>query len=167
MRSKPASPRPAEAAPREPLGPWVWLFPATYLFHIAEELWGGEGFPEWVSRFAAVTLTREEFLRINVGFWVAMTAAVFIVRRAASADWIVATLATLVTVNGFLHLAGSAVTGTYSPGLVTGVLLWVPLGIFALKSLRARLGLGTFWPACLGGLGLQAMASLGLLGIGR
>jgi hypothetical protein len=56
-------------------GEWVWLFPATYLAHIAEEYWGGEGFPRWISRVAGATLTTPEFLTLNAVAWVLMAGA--------------------------------------------------------------------------------------------
>ena len=41
--------------------------------------------------------------------------------------------------NGFGHLAGSAVTRSYSPGAVSGACLWAPLGLVALRRSRRSL----------------------------
>jgi Protein of unknown function with HXXEE motif len=38
----------------------------------------------------------------------------------------------VLLVNGVVHVAGSILTGTYSPGLITGVVLYLPLGQLAL-----------------------------------
>jgi hypothetical protein len=144
-------------------GPWVWLFPLTYLFHAAEELWGGVGFPAWVSAFAGISVAPELFLRLNAMFLMGMVAVVFLARAVPGAGWIVVTLAVSVALNGLLHVAGTLLTRSYSPGVVTGLVLWVPLGLFAARSMRARLSFPVFRLACLGGIGLQAVISMLLL----
>ena len=50
----------------------------------------------------------------------------------AGYGWLTPALGVLVAVNGLGHLAGSLVTRSYSPGLVSGLLLWLPLGVFAI-----------------------------------
>lgn len=139
----------------------MWLFPLTYLIHAAEELRGG--FPAWVSRIAGISVTPELFLRFNAMFFVGMVAAVLLARYVPGAGWIAVTLAVSIAVNGLFHLAGTIVTRSYSPGVVTGVLLWVPFGVFALSRMRARLSRAVFLFACLGGVGLQVMVSMILL----
>jgi hypothetical protein len=41
------------------IGSWVWLFPFSYLIHIAEEYWGG--FPAWIARFWGVESSLSNF----------------------------------------------------------------------------------------------------------
>jgi Protein of unknown function with HXXEE motif len=65
-----------------------------------------------------------------------MGAAVWRARSRADSGWIVATLGTITTVNGVGHLAGSVATRSYSPGFVSGITVWTPLGLFAV--VRAR-----------------------------
>ena len=43
----------------------TWLFPATYLVHIAEEFWAPLTFYVWASEFAGVRLTAQLFLVAN------------------------------------------------------------------------------------------------------
>lgn len=43
----------------------AWLLPATYLIHLLEEYFGGEGFPVWLSRFMNANLSAADFLLIN------------------------------------------------------------------------------------------------------
>ena len=45
-------------------------------------------------------------------------------------------LGTITALNGIGHLAGSAVTHSYSPGTVSGVGMWAPLGLFVV--IRSR-----------------------------
>lgn len=103
---------------------WAWLLPLTYILHIAEEYW--TGFPDWMSRMG-VPFTQKELLILNGVGLVAMIVAVSLPWR-----WVVTTLAGIVFLNGVLHATVSLVTRSYSPGLATGVLLWIPLGLYIL-----------------------------------
>ncbi len=144
--------------------PRLWLFPATYLLHIAEEYWGGAGFHRWIGKVIGRQLSSGRFLAVNAALWAAMLAAVAVPGMAAS-NLVLAALAIIVFANGLGHLAGSILTRSYSPGLVTGVALWAPLGAFYLLRLHPVLPAGTFWGGIALGLGVQggvAMLALGL-----
>ena len=130
---------------------WAWLFPATYLIHAMEEYWGGEGFYRWSARIIGRGMTPEQFISINSFGWLLMLVGVLIFRRTSSIAWLCVSLATVVLLNGLFHLAGSFWTGTYSPGAVSGTLLWIPLGAITLyrawkhatrRSLRAGILVG-------------------------
>jgi hypothetical protein len=125
-------------------GQWLWLFPATYLAHILEEAFAGERFHIWIGRIADRRLSFRTFLALNGLFFAAMVIAI-IVLQASRAPWLLPALGTLVLVNGVGHLAGTAATRTYSPGLVSGVLLWLPLGLAALLLSWRLLSAITFW----------------------
>lgn len=107
---------------------WIWLFPLTYLVHAMEEYWCGEGFYRWVGRIIGRGMTPEQFISINSFGWLLMVASILLLRKTPSVRWLTLSLATIVFVNGFAHLAFSIWTKTYSPGVVSGVLLWMPLG---------------------------------------
>lgn len=113
-------------------GTWAWLFPGSYAVHIAEEYWVPPGFYSWTSAFFGVDFTARVFLAANVLFFGVMVTAVVLVIRRVWGPWVLVALATFVTMNGLLHLVGTAASGLYSPGLVSGVLLWVPLGVATL-----------------------------------
>ena len=129
------------------------LFPATYLVHILEEYFAGEGFYIWIRRVANVYLTPRQFLYANSALWIAMTAAASV---ASSPSWFSVALGFLVLVNGLGHLAGTIVTRAYSPGVVSGVTLWVPLGTYFALQGRAALPVGEFWIGIGTGLAIQA-----------
>ena len=59
-----------------------------------------------------------------------MVLAVLGIRMAVRAErfgWIAIAMATVFLINTLSHLAGSVVTGTYSPGLFSAVILYLPL----------------------------------------
>lgn len=115
------------------IGHWAWLFPLTYLVHIAEEYWCGAGFYRWIGRVVGAELSAQTFLNLNAIFWVVMTAAVVSTLWTRAADWPITALGAIVLINGLAHTIGSLLTQSYSPGLVSGLCLWIPLGIWTLR----------------------------------
>jgi hypothetical protein len=141
---------------------WLWLFPATYLAHILEEAFAGERFYIWIRRITDRTLSLRTFLALNGLFFAAMVVAI-IVLQASRAPWLLPALGTLVLVNGLGHLAGTTATRTYSPGLVSGVLLWLPLGLAALLLSWRQLSRTTFWYGVAAGVLLSSLVVLSAL----
>ena len=127
-----------EATDRTTFPPRVaLLLPVVLLLHQAEEWFGG--FPEWTSFAVGNGVGREEFLLINaVGLvlFTVWTLAAFRVRRMA---WIVASLATLLGLNGVLHAVAGIVIDRYSPGTVTSLLLSLPFSVVVLRAALAEL----------------------------
>ena len=117
----------------------AWLFPVTYALHIAEEFWGREGFHRWIARISGRSASPLVFWELNVTFLALMVLAVAANARRPR-GWILPALATVVIVNGVGHALGTAITGIYSPGLVTGTVLWIPLGVGTLVVERRRVG---------------------------
>jgi hypothetical protein len=145
-------------------GKWVWLFPATYLAHVAEEYWGGEGFPRWISRVAGAALSEEAFLTLNALAWVVMVVAIAAVARGLW-RWPLVAFGLVVLLNALLHAGGSVITRSYSPGLVTGLLLWLPLGAVTLRRARREVSRRTFAVGVMAGLLAHAVVSLLAFGL--
>jgi hypothetical protein len=112
-------------------GAWTALFPLTYCIHVAEEYWGGESFYGWVSRLWQIDFSREEFVALNAAAMIVMISATLAANFTA-ARWPIAALGCITAFNGALHAVASIVTATYSPGVISGVLIWLPLGGYAL-----------------------------------
>ena len=108
----------------------LWLFPVAYAAHIVEELAGGFRF--WVARLAGAPLPLPAFLAINTVAFVLLVAGIRAAIRREEHGWIAVAVATVVVINGVLHLLGTLVTQAYSPGLVTGIVLYMPLGTLTL-----------------------------------
>ena len=142
---------------------WPLLFPLTYLAHVAEEYWCGGGFYNWLSRFAGVGLTRELFLELNAIAWAVMLLISLLAIAVASMRWAVIPLATAVFVNGLAHAVGSIISASYSPGLFTGLLLWVPLGAYTLRRAYGIWSRKVYFAAIFLGLALHAAVTLSAL----
>jgi len=117
-------------------GRWLWLFPASYAIHIAEEGLAGERFYRWIGRVTGREISPGVFAGVNLAYEAAMVAAVGGALAREDAAWVVPALGTITAMNGIGHLAGSAATRSYSPGVVSGVGVWAPLGLFAV--IRSR-----------------------------
>lgn len=149
------------AGRRSGAGAWTLLFPLTYALHVAEEYWGGESFWRWASRVSGVSLSEAEFVAINaVGLAVVTVVAFSAALSARVARVGVPALGTIVAVNGSLHLVASLVTTSYSPGVVTGLVLWLPLGVHALRRAWRELSGAEFAAGVLVGLAAHATVSL-------
>ncbi|HEV2800882.1 MAG TPA: HXXEE domain-containing protein [Pyrinomonadaceae bacterium] len=118
---------------------WGWLFPATYALHILEELWGGVGFTAWLGRVAGVQLETRQFFIWNALALLLMAVGVVLAGRFKHLRWLLLAYAVAFTLNALTHLAASLYTVSYSPGLVSGLLLWLPLGAHALLGYRKTL----------------------------
>ena len=109
---------------------WSWLFPLSYLIHIAEEYWGGEGYPAYILRLRGVHMSTARFLAAqSVGFML-VTVGVILARRLKFLPMMLVILGTVVAVNALTHIVTAALSSfSYGPGLVSSIIVWGPLGV--------------------------------------
>jgi hypothetical protein len=134
---------------------WTWLFPFTFLFHILEEYYGG--FPHWVARVFGAELSPSQFLNFNTFFWVVMAVGTLAAMLIPFLRWFALMFAAMVTINGSAHLIGSVATMSYSPGVITGTILWLPLGVYTLRLAYKNLERAQFFLVILLGTVLHLM----------
>jgi len=143
------------------VGGWIFLFPATYLAHIGEEHWGG--FAERFGARTGLAATDTAFLAANGAFWLLMLAVCLSAHRRPNFSPWVAVLGTVVLINVALHIGDALLLRSYSPGLATGVLLWLPLGVTALMRARRLLPRRSFrWGVALGALAHALVPAVGV-----
>lgn len=129
--------------------------------HLAEEAWGGGGFVAWPSDHITRQFTWNRFLTINAVAWPAVLVLSVAALGARRSCWLSVAVAGLLALNGLLHLLGSMVTASYSPGVISGVTVYVPLGAFVLA--RARLEFPTLELLAAVGLGVAAHGLVAVL----
>jgi hypothetical protein len=137
-----------------------WLFPATYLLHIAEEYWGGEGFPAYIARTRGTTLKPSVFLLMNGIGLALMALGVILARRYKFSDWLLACYGAVTMGNGLSHTINAVVSREYNPGLISGLLIWIPLGLLTLLYLKKRMPARRYWVALAIGLGILVVVAL-------
>ena len=140
---------------------WFWLFPLTYLVHVAEEY--GGGFYLWIAHLTGGTMTAKQFLSLNLIFGIAMLGALALAFWSQAGAWLAGTFGAIVLINGSAHLLGSILTRTYSPGVLSGFFLWLPLGIFALRRAWQRVPRRKFWLSVLVGVLLHGLVFISAL----
>lgn len=114
----------------------VWLFPVTYALHLSEEYFIAGGFPLWMQRVLGLELTNTEFVAWNIFALVLMVLGAWLVAAGPQFRFIEIAIAIGVLGNVAAHGLGSLITWSYSPGLITGVTAWIPLGVIRLRSAR-------------------------------
>jgi hypothetical protein len=113
---------------------WLILFPLTYLLHIAEEYWGGGGYSAYLMRSHFIELSPARFLVLQSLGMVLMLIGFLISIPLRFPLTMLTIIATVILVNGVVHSARSFFEWNYTPGLVTAVLLWIPLGAISLMN---------------------------------
>jgi len=137
---------------------WPLLFPLTYLVHVAEEYFGG--FPSWASHYLRFNLTTATFLELNLIAWIFMLGCSVLAVRFAALAWLTIAFATATLINGCAHTVASAVTTSYSPGLISGVCLWVPFATVTLRRNRQQISPRIFWAGVAFGIVLHLTVTL-------
>jgi hypothetical protein len=143
--------------------PLVWLIVGAYAAHIVEEWFGG--FPEWFGQLTGRPLPHDTFLIINAVGLAVMAAAALAATRRESLGWLAIGIATIALVNGAAHLLGSIVTGTYSPGLLTGIVLYLPLGQLSLTRAWYQVHRAFFWRGVAAGVAAHTIVTFTALAL--
>ena len=108
---------------------WSWLFPLSYLIHIAEEYWGGEGYPAYLLRLRGVHMSTGRFLAAqSVGF-ILVTIGIILAQKLKFLPMILVVLGALVAGNALTHVVTALSILEYGPGLWSSIFVWGPLGI--------------------------------------
>jgi len=111
---------------------WLWLFPITYVIHIAEEYWGGEGYVAYLFRLRGVRMSGARFLFLQSMGLIAMIVLVVLSQLLDFRQFMLAMLGTITLLNGVTHTITAITHRGYGPGLVSCVLTWIPLGLLTL-----------------------------------
>ena len=120
----------------ESVGMWAWLLPAAYAVHVVEEAFGGRGFMEWMAAGGGVRLSLAAFLGLNLVGAGMLCLAAWAARKTKVVRWPLASGAAIVFMNGVWHAAICAITRSYIPGVVTGLIVYVPVGCILVLRLR-------------------------------
>jgi hypothetical protein len=130
-----------------------------------EEYWGG--FPDWIARFWGVESSLSNFLSWNGGALFMMAVGVALVLKTKSYRWLLVSFGTVFLVNGLVHAIASLLTKSYSPGLVSGLLLFVPLGTVTLARARRLVNRRTLRAGIIVGVLMHAVVVLLAFGFAR
>ncbi len=145
----------ALVARRDSPGPWVWALPAAYAIHVAEEASVGKGFMEWMAERGGIRMTLARFIELNLAGILLLCLAVWAARRWTASRWLLATAAAILLVNGVAHTGISIIAKSYVPGLWTGLLLYVPVGVIFLVHLWGHMSRRAFVGGAVAGFAIH------------
>jgi hypothetical protein len=146
---------------------WSWLLPLAYLIHISEEYWGGGGYSAYMARVRGVHMTPTRFLVLNGIGCGLMLLGLFLARRLKFLEWLVVCLCTVEAANGVSHTITAVAKSSYNPGVVTGLLLFIPLGAAGLYLLKKSMSRSRYLTAMAVGVAIQGAVSLLALSGGK
>ena len=139
-----------------PSVPWLWLFVITYVAHIAEEYWGGEGYSAHLLRTKGVYMTPSRFLIVQAIGVALMIGGVLIAKRLRFPNALAIIYGATVLGNALMHMVNSLRTFEYEPGLISSIVVWVPLGLFTILYFRHYvLNARRFWISIAIGVGIN------------
>lgn len=140
---------------------WSWLFPLSYLIHIAEEYWGGEGYPAYIFRLRGVHMSTGRFLVAQSVGLILVTVGVLLARRLKFLPMMLVILGSIVAVNSLTHIVTALSIREYGPGLVSSIFVWGPLGIVTLiRFKRAIDDQRQYWIAIAIGIGVNVVVGI-------
>jgi Protein of unknown function with HXXEE motif len=139
---------------------WSWVFPITYLIHIAEEYWGGEGYPAYILRLRGVHMSTTRFLVAQGVGVVLVTIGVILARHFNFPQMMLVILGAIVLVNGITHTVTALTILRYGPGLWSSIFIWIPLGIFTLLRFKNGVSKRKYWIAIAIGVGVNVVVGI-------
>jgi hypothetical protein len=138
---------------------YLWIFAVVFVIHLIEEFWGGTRSPD-PDKLHGLDLSRGGFIRANLVALGLFMGSIGVALKLGFPQFLLVALATFVVVNGAGHLVTSIRKTEYSSGLVTGVLMFLPLGVFTLVRLEPVMSTLRFSKAIVAGLVMQIGASI-------
>jgi hypothetical protein len=146
---------------------WSWLFPLTYLIHIAEEYFVAGGYSAYLYRLRGVHLSNTRFL-ISQGIGVVLlVAGVIIAKKLAFSRVMIVILGAVVFTNALSHMMTSAIHSSYGPGLWSSIFVWLPLGVLSIVRSFPSVKRNKFWMALAIGVGINVIIAIFTLRGGR
>jgi hypothetical protein len=140
---------------------WSWLFPLSYLLHIAEEYWGGEGYPAYILHLRDVHMSTARFLAAQSLGFILVTIGVILARRLKFLPMMLVILGTIVAGNALTHAVTALAFLRYGPGLFSSIFVWGPLGIATMIRFKRYIDdQRQYWIAIAIGVGVNVVVGI-------
>ncbi|HSE39808.1 MAG TPA: HXXEE domain-containing protein [Acidobacteriota bacterium] len=138
----------------------LWFLILTLPIHVAEEFWAGEGFLKWNARTSGANFSVQKFFILLALAFALVILGALLVRRYPRMRWIISALATISLINGISHLISTISHYRYSPGLISGVLLWIPGCAWILLRESRSTTRKTYYGGAITGLAIHTVITL-------
>lgn len=136
------------------ISPWL---AAAYAIHLLDERFVGDGVAEWATRVAGMPFSNSEWLLVNLPSLAVVLPLAWAIRTEKLGAAALLLVAGHVLMHATMHLGGAIQYGEFSPGIVSGVAVCLPLSLLAIRlgfsamhapraSLALLAGIATFQP---------------------
>lgn len=119
----------------------VWLFPFVFALHVLEE---ARQFTAWANRYASPQFTFHDYLKIHIagiaGAFIAAAVIWFFPNRVVVFLFFTFLFTPGIFFNTLFHAGATSYFGAYCPGLITALVLYLPMYFFV-STLAFREGL--------------------------
>lgn len=108
-----------------------WLLPISAVAHIVEEFAFPGGFAVWYRNYKsaqASSFSNRYLVVINIVFVVMCILPLILDAQTGIALWL--SMASIIFFNAIFHIRGAGRSGKYSPGVVTSVVLYIPIAVY-------------------------------------
>jgi hypothetical protein len=130
---------------------WLWIFPLAYLLHVIEEF-------RSVGPSHGINVSLRTFLILSTVAWLLMTCGIVLAHRFGFPHFMGVCLGATVFLNGLSHIINSLVYDRYDAGLISGSVIFIPLGLATLINLRNSMRGQRYIVGLLLGVVIQAIA---------
>jgi uncharacterized membrane protein HdeD (DUF308 family) len=113
--------------------------PVVFALHVVEE---APRFVSWFNSHVTPGITQPQFLAVNgcaLGITLAVVSLLLIAPNPVSGVMAVAWIALLMLANGAFHLIATIVHREYSPGVMTGTLIYLPMAVTFMRAVSREL----------------------------
>ena len=115
----------------------AWIILLMYCIHLVEEyVFNLAG---WMNNVLGADLSTNEFIWINAAGLTIFLIFAVLYSFGLGSEFVLWIFNTIFFVNGILHFILGVGTLTYSPGVVTGILLFIPVGWYIYRRLKTEL----------------------------
>jgi hypothetical protein len=128
--------------------------------HIAEEYWFGGGYSAYLKQLRGIDMSEKTFLMAQGIGMVLLITALLIARRLRFPETMLVILGAVVTANATSHVVTSTIRFEYGPGLITAILVWLPLGFATLIRFHGKFGKARYWMAVVIGISINVVILL-------
>ena len=111
-------------------------------------------------KYYHVELTEARFLQLQLIGVIAMIVGLWLSNRLRFPRTMLVILASVVLTNAVIHLIRSAAHARYEPGLITGLTLWMPLGLTTIYLNRGEMSPTRLILSIATGLGISGLVEL-------
>jgi hypothetical protein len=121
----------------------LWLFLLVYPLHILEEIRG-------VGVSHGINLSLKQFFILSGAACLLLAIGILLAQKFRFPQLLEIILGTVVVLNALSHIANCIVIRGYDAGVITGTLIFIPLGVASLVRLRNSMR----WPRYFAAVGL-------------